>query len=66
LLVVPLGQRIAMVFPESATAVLEEQAVLDLGGQLDDAFMADAPGGLMKLGSVDVAATSRCSRTPSR
>ncbi|HEY0636504.1 MAG TPA: hypothetical protein VGD67_02550 [Pseudonocardiaceae bacterium] len=50
LFLVPLGQRIAMVFPEGATAVLDQQAVLDLGRELDDAFMADAPGGLTKLG----------------
>ncbi len=50
LLVVPLGKRIAIVL-DGATAVLEEQAVLDLGDELDDAFMTDAPGGLMNLGT---------------
>jgi len=50
LFVIPLGQRIAIVFPDGATAVLEKQAVLDLGGEIDDAFMTEAPGGLMELG----------------
>lgn len=50
LFLVPLGQRIAIVCPEGATAVLDEQAFLDLDGELNDVFMTEAPGGLMIVG----------------
>ncbi len=38
--------------------MLQEQAVIDLGGQLELAFMAHVPGGVMSMGAVDVNATS--------